>query len=107
MMVRQDTYRHSCRANQTTSQAFSFAERKGGLLGRVGLKRSIGGSLEDGFTVPPGTEGLRLYVSLAGQPARQFVLEQELRGDGTDRLTVTIASATEIDVRINEPNPQH
>jgi hypothetical protein len=81
-------------------RAFEFTERKGGVLGRVGLKRKVAGELSDGMLVPAAVTELRIYVTLPGEPARHVALTQRLRADGTDRLVIDIRKKHAIEVRL-------
>jgi hypothetical protein len=81
-------------------RAFEFTERKAGFLGRVGLRRRIAGELSDSMLVPAAMAGLRIYVTLPGEPARHFELDPRLRGDGIQRLVIDIRKRQEIEVRL-------
>ena len=85
---------------QIYRRSFAFNERKGGVLGRVGLKKRVAGVLEDAMLVPADAPELRVYVAVAEQPARQFELTTRLRGDGTDRLLVDIRKEKAIEVAL-------
>lgn len=85
---------------QIYRQPFQFEEKKGGILGRVGVKKKTAGELEDGMLVPPDTETIRVYVVVAQQPAKAFELQNSLRADATDRLVVEIRKKRAIEVRL-------
>jgi serine/threonine protein kinase len=84
------------------SRDFQFEERKHGFLGRVGMKRRVGGEITDDFTLPAGTDRLRVYVALAGEPARQFVFDPAAVSAGAE-VAIGVSESAEIVAEIVAP----